>query len=70
MNLVRNIVGELHSETYEIQIETIRQARRQGFAIREVPMVFTNRKKGKSKLTKNEIREFLSYTAKIGLERK
>jgi dolichol-phosphate mannosyltransferase len=67
---VRNIVGELHSETYEIQIETIRQARKKGFAIREVPMVFMNRKKGKSKLTKNEIREFLSYTVKIGLERK
>jgi len=70
MNLVRNIVGELHSETYEIQIETIRQARKKGFAIREVPMVFMNRKKGKSKLTKKEIREFLSYTVKIGLERK
>jgi dolichol-phosphate mannosyltransferase len=70
MNLVRNIVSELHSETYEIQIETIRQARKKGFAIREVPMVFINRKKGKSKLTKNEIREFLSYTVRIGLERK
>ena len=70
MNLVRNIVGELHSETYEIQIETIRQARKKRFAIIEVPMVFMNRMKGKSKLTKNEIREFLSYTVKIGLERK
>ena len=70
MSLVRNIVGELHSETYEIQIETIRQARKKGFVIREVPMVFVNRKKGKSKLTKNEIREFLTYTAKIRLEHK
>jgi dolichol-phosphate mannosyltransferase len=70
MNLIRNIVSELHSETYEIQIETIRQARKKGFAIREVPMVFVNRKKGKSKLTNNEIREFLSYTVRIGLERK
>jgi dolichol-phosphate mannosyltransferase len=70
MNLIRNIVSELHSETYEIQIETIRQARKKGFAIREVPMVFVNRKKGKSKLTKNEIREFLSYTVRIGLEQK
>jgi dolichol-phosphate mannosyltransferase len=69
-NLVRNIVSELHSETYEIQIETIRQARKKGFSIREVPMVFLNRKKGKSKLTKNEIREFLSYTLRVGLERR
>jgi dolichol-phosphate mannosyltransferase len=70
MNLVKNMVGDLHSETYEIQIETIRQARRKGFDVREVPIIFMNRKKGKSKLTQKEIREFLSYTVKIGLERK
>lgn len=60
----------MHSETYEIQIETIRQARRKGFHVREVPMIFLNRKKGKSKLTQNEIKEFLSYTIKMGLDRK
>jgi len=32
-------------------------------------MIFVNRKKGKSKLTANEIREFLSYIVKVGLER-
>jgi dolichol-phosphate mannosyltransferase len=69
-NLVKNMVGDLHSETYEIQIETIRQARRKGFDVREVPIIFINRKKGKSKLTQKEVWEFLSYTVKIGLERK
>ncbi len=69
-NLVRNIVNDLHSETYEIQIETIRQARRKGFDVREIPMIFMNRKKGKSKLTNKEIKEFISYSLKIGLERK
>ena len=69
-DLVKSMVSELHSETYEIQIETIRQARRKGYDIREIPMIFVNRKKGKSKLTKNEIREFVSYVVKIGLERK
>ena len=67
---VKDVLPNLHSQTYEIQIETIRQARKKRFAIKEVPMVFMNRKKGKSKLTKNEIREFLSYTVKIGLERR
>jgi len=63
--LVREIVVDLHSQTYEIQIETIRQACKREFNIREVPMTFVNRKKGKSKLTPNEIREFISYILKI-----
>ena len=59
--LVRGIVNDLHSQTYEIQIETIRQANARGFRIREAPIVFVNRKKGKSKLSINEIKDFLSY---------
>jgi len=69
-NLVKQMVNELHSQTYEIQIETIRQARKKRFDVREVPIAFVNRKKGKSKLTTNEIREFLSYILKIGLRLK
>jgi dolichol-phosphate mannosyltransferase len=68
--LVRSMVGDLHSETYEIQIETIRQAYLRKFRITEVPIVFINRKKGKSKLSQNEIREFLSYILKVCLGRK
>lgn len=63
-NLVRNIVNDLHSQTYEIQIETIRQAHLRGFRIKEVPITFVNRKKGKSKLTSNEIRGFVSHLLK------
>ena len=59
--LVRGIINDLHSQTYEIQIETIRQANARGYRIREAPIVFLNRKKGKSKLSKNEIRDFLTY---------
>jgi len=59
--LVRAIVADLHSQTYEIQIETVWQACRRKFNVREVPMTFVNRKKGKSKLTPNEIKEFISY---------
>ena len=66
--LVRGIINDLHSQTYEIQIETIRQANARGFKIREAPIVFLNRKKGKSKLSINEIRDFLSYI--LSLNRK
>ncbi len=59
--LVRTIVNDLHCQTYEIQIETIRQSHQRGFCISEVPMTFMNRKKGKSKLSFNEIAQFLSY---------
>lgn len=66
--LVRGIINDLHSQTYEIQIETIRQANARGFRIREAPIIFLNRKKGKSKLSINEIRDFLSYI--LSLNRK
>ena len=59
--LVKEIIHDLHSQTYEIQIETIRQACRRKFSVMEVPMTFINRKRGKSKLSPNEIREFISY---------
>ena len=59
--LARSIINDLHSRTYEIQIETIRQAYLRKFKIKEMPITFVNRKKGKSKLTFNEIKDFLSY---------
>lgn len=59
--LVKGIINDLHSQTYEIQIETIRQANVRGYKIKDVPIVFINRKKGKSKLSINEIKDFLSY---------
>jgi dolichol-phosphate mannosyltransferase len=64
-SLVRAMVSDLHSQTYEIQIETIRQASKRRFDVREIPMTFVNRKKGKSKLSLNEIREFLTYILRI-----
>lgn len=58
---VEGIINHLHSRTYEIQIETIRQAKLRNFRIREIPITFINRKKGKSKLSINEMKDFLSY---------
>jgi dolichol-phosphate mannosyltransferase len=59
--LVRGIINDLHSRTYEIQIETIRQANLGRFRITEVPITFVNRKKGRSKLSINEMKDFFSY---------
>jgi len=65
---VETVLPYLHSQTYEIQIETIKQARLQGFSVKEIPITFENRKRGKSKLTRAEFRAFLSYIirARIG----
>jgi dolichol-phosphate mannosyltransferase len=57
-------VGSLHSQTYEIQIETMRQALSRGFKVVEVPILFTNRKRGRSKLTSAEIQSYTSYVLK------
>lgn len=61
---VDRVLPSLHSTTYEIQIETVRQARLNRFRIREIPITFVDRKKGKSKLSKDEILAFLTYIAK------
>ena len=63
--LVRGIINDLHSRTYEIQIETIRQANLGRFRIMEIPITFVNRKKGRSKLSINEIKDFFSYILSI-----
>ena len=57
-------IGNLHSHTYEIQIETIRQAHLRHFNVRETPILFVNRKSGKSKLSWTEISSYISYTFK------
>lgn len=64
---VKSVLNDLHSQTYEIQIETVRQAWLKGFRVKEIPITFVNRKHGKSKLTRTEIEGFLSYIIKTGL---
>jgi dolichol-phosphate mannosyltransferase len=66
-NYVKNVIGYLHSQTYEIQIETVKQAWTRGFKVKEVPIIFENRKKGKSKLTIAEFQGFLSYILRAKL---
>jgi dolichol-phosphate mannosyltransferase len=61
---LRATIGNLHSHTYEIQIETIRQAVLRNFNVKETPILFVNRKQGKSKLSWTEIKSYITYTLK------
>lgn len=62
-------IGYLHSQTYDIQIETVKQAHNQRFRVHEVPILFVNRKEGKSKLSVREIENYVSYIFKTVLSR-
>ncbi|MFB3889257.1 MAG: polyprenol monophosphomannose synthase [Candidatus Bathyarchaeia archaeon] len=66
-NFLSEIINYLHSHTYDIQIETIKQAHSKGFMVREEPVLFVNRKRGKSKLTLLEIKSYLTYIVKTVL---
>jgi dolichol-phosphate mannosyltransferase len=66
---IKTVLPNLHSETYEIQIETLKQARLRGFNIKEIPITFVNRKRGKSKLTAAEAQAFLTYILRAALNR-
>ena len=48
IGFVQKILPKLHSQTYEIQIETIRQAKLQHLKVGDTAIIFENRKKGKS----------------------
>ena len=67
---IQNVLSKLHSQTYEIQIETIRQAKLHNLKVGEIPITFENRKKGKSKLTLAEIVAFSKYIMKVLLRQK
>ena len=64
---LKEAIGSLHSQTYEIQIETIRQAFLRNFQVKETPILFLNRKLGKSKLTLTEIKSYFTYILKSAL---
>lgn len=61
---IGEVLSNLHSTTYEIQIETLKQAKTRRFKIKEIPITFVNRKKGKSKLSTSEVKGFLTYITK------
>jgi dolichol-phosphate mannosyltransferase len=60
-SFLKQTIDYLHSQTYDIQIETVKQAHTQGFRIAEIPILFVNRKRGKSKLSIFEIQNYVTY---------
>lgn len=54
---------------YAFQIEVLSKALNMGFRIGEVPIVFYDRAKGKSKLSKKDIFEFLMTSVRLGFRR-
>lgn len=54
---------------YAFQIEVLSEASNMGFNIGEVPIIFYDRAKGKSKLSKKDIFEFLSTSIRLGFRR-
>jgi dolichol-phosphate mannosyltransferase len=67
VDFLKVAIGNLHSQTYEIQIETVRQATLRNFNVKETPILFVNRKRGKSKLSGNEIKGYMKYVLKATL---
>jgi len=59
----------IKSSGYAFQLEIIYEIRKKGFKIDSVPIVFTDRRKGRSKLGMREILSFLMLTIKLGLRR-
>ncbi len=69
-DFLKEAISNLHSQTYEIQIETIRQAVLKDYMVKETPILFVNRKRGKSKLTFTEIKSYLTYTFKAAMPKR
>ena len=61
---VKTVISSLHSQTFEIQIETIRQAFLNGFKVKQIPISFAERKKGQSKMKTAEMQGFIVYVIK------
>ncbi len=58
----------INLQGYAFQIETIYQAYRAGFRIGEVPIIFPDRRLGKSKMSRQIVAEAFSYVVRRRLE--
>ncbi|MEM4347198.1 MAG: polyprenol monophosphomannose synthase [Candidatus Altiarchaeota archaeon] len=56
---------KIESSGYEFQLEILARVKREGFKISEVPIVFRDRYKGKSKLSPLDIMRFILIALKI-----
>ncbi len=62
-------LDEIVSDGYSFLIEMLYRCQRQGWSIGEVPIVFENRQRGASKISKTEILKAMQTVARLGSER-
>jgi dolichol-phosphate mannosyltransferase len=59
---------DINSEGYAFQVEILYKCIRKGFRVAELPIIFTERRGGKSKLSKKEVPTFFATLLKLRLE--
>lgn len=62
-------LDEIRSEGYSFLIEMLYRCQRQGWQIGEVPILFENRQRGASKISRAEILKAMQTVARLGWER-
>ncbi len=69
-NVLRKIdLNSIKSNGYAFQLEILFKTKKEGFKIMEIPIIFTERRRGSSKLSKIEIVRFFTLCLKFALER-
>jgi len=58
-------IDKIKSESYDFQLEILYRAIKKDFKIGSIPIIFYDRKKGKSKLSKKDMIKFISLAIKI-----
>ncbi len=66
-NFARSILQNLRSRGYEIQVESVSQAKIKKLKIKEIPITFVNRKRGNSKLSFSELPRFIKCIIRTNL---
>jgi len=67
--VVRGIIDDLECSGYDVQIDALFETARIGFDIMEVPIRFSDRYKGESKLSVFEVWNFLSRVVSLSIAR-
>lgn len=62
-------LDSIKSNGYAFQLEILSKIKKQGFRIKEIPITFRDREKGRSKLSKGEIVKFFILSLKLFLRR-
>lgn len=63
-------VASIHSDGYSFQIEMVTRIERQGMGVREVPILFENRTRGASKISRSEVLQGFLTVLRLFIVRK